>query len=62
MQSISKEINNFIELISQKELSENPNLKCSIKDLLKSVSDYNKLINHNCGVYQYLKKEMFISK
>lgn len=62
MQSINQEINNFIESISQKELSRNPKLRRKVKVLLRRINQNFKTtdreIQHHKFLKTYLNREM----
>ncbi len=63
MQSIGKEIINFIESISQRELKKNTNLRREIKALLKKVVHTERPIKkHKNGVVDYIDQDMLNSK
>ena len=62
MQSVCREINNFIQSISQRELERNPKLKQDIKNLLKSLAGLRTNAKDEKGVLKYLNRNMLISK
>ena len=62
MKSVAREIINFVESISQKELRKNPKLRRKIKALLKSLIGMNGALDkEKNGVLKYLDKEMLNS-
>jgi hypothetical protein len=63
MQSVGKEIINFIESISLKEIRTNTNLRREIKALLKRITLTGKTITKQPnGVLDYIDRDMLNSK